>query len=734
MKKTLQFLAAAAVLTGMGISCADLDDIRNRMDELDGRITALETVTTNLNGNIEAIQALYQGSTINSVTESNGVWTIVLSNGDELTLTQGSIGVGNPPVMSVDKDGYWMVDYDGAGGDSPSYIMNEENKVKATGTDGKTPQIGVDADGYWTVSYDGGTTPSRINGTDGQPVKAIPDGGIQDPYFADVRLDGGQFKVTLRSGEELVVPVISDFLCSIEADGMQQFSSAQSKTYTVNIKGVKSTIITAPAGWTAVLSEPVQEKAILTVTAPTLVKSAIADSRSDVSILAFSDQNLATIAKLSVSLSDAPVVINPAASVTAGTATENTLSYAIVLSDADAWKYIHAKKGETAPDAEKIMTDGTDGTGSSLTIEGLDASTTYVLYVLPVNGEKTGNVASAENTTLKRLVTSYYALYEAGETITIDGISLSKSVNGAATLMGADGNITTNGIYFLKEGVTATYTGTGAINSLAVIGDKDGVRSTFKTTDNIFLKLRANIDVQYLIFDNVIFDHTGASQYAMTVNNANEQFQNIIFNNCEIKPNASKNVIYISDDTRSIKNLSLIGCDYKVTYAVPFLANSSKASAHDTYTVKNCIFYGDGATAFSFHRGNAASYENIVFTNNTLVNVPAMDNVFFNCGTITQGTVTKNLLYMGSDKTITSDQSILNSAKTPITGGNIADNICYTGQTKSFTAIYGGSEKWFEGVTEITKLTEDPFTGGTFDLTNGQFIPGAAYATYGATR
>ncbi len=733
MKKTLQFLAAAAVLTGMGISCADLDDIRNRMDELDGRITALETVTTNLNGNIEAMQALYQGSTINSVTESNGVWTIVLSNGDELTLTQGSIGVGNPPVMSVDKDGYWMVSYDG--GTTVSRINGTDGQpVKATGTDGKTPQIGVDAEGYWTVSYDG-TTPSRINGTNG-PVKAIPDGGIQDPYFADVRLDGGQFKVTLRSGEELVVPVISDFLCSIEADGMQQFSSAQSKTYTVNIKGVKSTIITAPAGWTAVLSEPVQEKAILTVTAPTLVKSAIADSRSDVSILAFSDQNLATIAKLSVSLSDAPVVINPTASVTAGTATENTLSYAIVLSDADAWKYIHAKKGETAPDAEKIMTDGTDGTGSSLTIEGLDASTTYVLYVLPVNGEKTGNVASAENTTLKRLVTSYYALYEAGETITIDGISLSKSVNGAATLMEADGNITTNGIYFLKEGVTGSLVfNESPVKNLVVIGDKEGTRATLKTETNKYIRLNSKGDnTGYVILHNLVFDQSAtSSQYAMTIY-FNEAFPLFIFSDCKILQNSEKPIFYIANDSRSFADLRFVNCECYITSKNPIINVGDKSPKYGKYTVKNCIFYGDGATAFSFHRGNAASYENIVFTNNTLVNVPAMDNVFFNCGTITQGTVTKNILYMGSDKTITSDQSILNSPKTPITGGDIADNICYTGQTKSFTAIYGGSEKWFEGVTEITKLTEDPFTGGTFDLTNGQFIPGAAYATYGATR
>jgi hypothetical protein len=136
-----------AVSAGLLASCADIKEINDRLDEFDGRLTALETVTTNLNNNIEAMQALYSGATINSATNANGTWTIVLSNGETLTLTQGSIGVANPPVMSVDPDGYWMVDYDGKDGQAPEYVMNGENKVLATGTDGKTPIFGVDASG-----------------------------------------------------------------------------------------------------------------------------------------------------------------------------------------------------------------------------------------------------------------------------------------------------------------------------------------------------------------------------------------------------------------------------------------------------------------------------------------------------------------------------------------------------------------------------------------------------------
>ena len=78
--------------------------------------------------------------------------------------------------------------------------------------------------------------------------------------------------------------------------------------------------------------------------------------------------------------------------------------------------------------------------------------------------------------------------------------------------------------------------------------------------------------------------------------------------------------------------------------------------------------------------------------------------------------------------------SIVNSSKATIEGGSVQDNISYTGQTNSFMAIWGGKDNWFDGVKEITKLESDPFEGGTFDLTNGKFVPAAAYASYGAQR
>lgn len=731
MNKIFRIFTAAALFAGVSVACTDLSDFEDRIDSLEGRVTALETQIKGLNGNIEALQQLVAGGTVNSATNNNGVWTLVLTNGETLTLTQGSIGVGNAPVMSVDKDGYWMVDY----GTGATYVLIDGNKVKAIGTDGKTPMFGVDANGFWTVSYDDGKTYTQVKGADGNPVSALPQGDAKDPYFEDVKIVDGNLEVTLRGGEKITVPVLTDFLCAIENEGLQLFAPGETKPFNVTLKGVKSTMITAPAGWNAALSEAVEGKAVLTVTAPKGTKSTIADSGADVTILAFSEQNYAAISKIQVQLTDAPVVFNPVANVTAGEATETALTYNVATSDATSWKYICQKEGDAAPDAAKIAAEGTEGTGTSVTIEGLESGTAYVLYVLPVNGSIQGPVASATNTTKKQLVASYYALYNAGQPITIDGVTISKETHDDATLLEADADITTNGVYFLKEGVTATYTGAGAIKKFIVIGDKEGTRSTFKGPVDAYMKLNGNGDgTGYVIFHNIVFDQTTKStQYAITVN-FNEAFPLIMFSNCEIRQNSIKPIFYISNASRSIADLRFVNCDCKVTAAQPFLSCGSSTAAYGTYTVKNCVFYGDGTKGFNLHGGNKVAFGNIVFTNNTIVNVLAASNVWFNCGTITKATVTGNLLYMAADKLMENNQSILNSANALITGGTIENNIFYTGQEKSYMAIYGGKDKWFEGVKEITKLTSDPFAGGTFDLANGKFIPAAEYASYGAQR
>ena len=102
------FIVAAAFM--LSAACNSLDDRQERVDRIEGRVTALEKVAEAVNDNIQSLQAIAEGQAINKVEEKDGAYILTLSNGTTLTLQQGSIGMGKAPLMSIDKDGYWMVD------------------------------------------------------------------------------------------------------------------------------------------------------------------------------------------------------------------------------------------------------------------------------------------------------------------------------------------------------------------------------------------------------------------------------------------------------------------------------------------------------------------------------------------------------------------------------------------------------------------------------------------------
>ena len=757
MKTITRFWAATAVFAGLFTACSDLDDIKNKVDELDGRLTALETITTNLNKNIEAMQALYSGATVNSVTQKDGVWTVVLSNGETLTLNQGTIGVANAPVMSVDKDGYWMVDYDGAEGDAPSYILNGENKILATGADGKTPKFAVDAEKFWTVSYDGGTTYERVLGADGQPVKAIQDGQAQDSYFSDVKLDGGQLKVTLKTGEELVVPVVPDFLCAIEATGLQQFNAGETKPYNVTIKGVSSTMITAPAGWVATLSEPVDNKAVLTVTAPALTKAVIADSKSDVSVLAISEKGFATIAKINVSTSDAPVVVNPVASVTAGEATENTLAYNVAVTDVTSWKYIHQKESETAPDAAKLLADGLSGTDAALSFEGLDANTSYVLYVLPVNGDKQGAIASVKNKTLEMVapaVTDLYQAYLDGKEIEIAGVKYSKAVNGEATLLTATAAETNlrddihrkSGVFFLDAANDASF----AIPSITEINGTEVViigRYTDKETvlvPQMYFKFVAGgFALKNLTIDMDKLDASGSNNKYFINHSGTDDLTYLLFDDCKVI-NIKKNVLTTATNScaYAIKKINIVDSDFEIsgtTNVQMFNLYTSKVLAKFEEIVfdNNIVFNEEPGVCQVFNWGNGTEQTStayntkVSFCNNTFYNAPS-GNSHFKFEQVASLDVKKNLFWASETNVNSSNMFALYGSGQTATGIDVSDNIAYgLAEGKNWNLAHSNSTYKPEPNT-LTKLESNPLA--TVDFATYTFTPVAAYAGYGAQR
>ncbi len=748
MNKIIRIIAAAAFTFGIAAACTDLSDLEDRVDSLEGRVTALETLIPNLNANIEALQKLANGGTVNSATEKDGVWTIVLTNGETLTLTQGSVGVGNPPVMSVDKDGYWMVDY----GTGATYILLDGNKVKAVGTDGKTPMFGVDENGFWTVSYDNGQTYAQVKGADGNPVSALPEGEAKDPYFEDVKVVDGNLEIVLRSGEKITVPVLTDFLCAIETSGLQMFAPGETKPFNVTLKGVKSTMVTAPSGWKATLSEAADNKAVLTVTAPVPAKSTIADSGSDVTILAFSEQNYAAISKIQVQLTDAPVVINPIANVTAGEATETSLTYNVATADATSWKYIHQKEADAAPDAAKIAAEGTEGTGTSLTLEGLESGTAYVLYVLPVNGTIQGNVASAVNTTVEAVVVinDLYQAYLDGKEIEIAGKKFSKAANGDPILKAAASktDATFKNTFHQKETAVVFLEAEGentlALTSVAEIKGNIAIVSRY-TDKPVTIEWNSNIKLINGTFtlDNVILDGNGiAVGYFMNNANSTADFGGVYLNKVTVK-NIIKPILYANVATYGFKEFVVTNSSFHVAAGAQAklqLFNFYKSSVLHTYKkiiFDNNIVYSDDTAhqvqIFNYDQNiaqNGSPWEvEVSICNNTIYNLPS-NNGYFKFYQVKSMKMNKNIFWADPASTIASYCMIIYSEAQDGTVFDTTDNIAY-GLTEKWTIAHSNS-KFIPSVNVVDKTESSPLA--TVDLNNGIFTPTAEYAAYGAQR
>ena len=83
-------LTAFALFT---LAACNTDDLRDDVDNLKGRVESLEAQINLLNDNMTAIKRLLEGGqTITEITQTNGTYTLKLSGGETVTLTQGSAG------------------------------------------------------------------------------------------------------------------------------------------------------------------------------------------------------------------------------------------------------------------------------------------------------------------------------------------------------------------------------------------------------------------------------------------------------------------------------------------------------------------------------------------------------------------------------------------------------------------------------------------------------------------
>lgn len=633
MKTKRKLLTIAASVLAMA-ACGNIDDLEERVDKIENRVAALEKVAETINGNIKALQAIASGQAINSVEEKDGAYILNLSNGQTITLNQGNVGVGKAPVMSVDKDGYWMVDYqDGKGA---IYLTDDEGqKIVAVGQNGITPMFGVSEDGYWTVSYNGGESFAPVLDVKGEKVKAVAGSSTEDSYFAGVEYDNESLVLTLKNGEQYKVPVVGGFLCKINgASDEEVFRKGEKKTFSVEQKGIASTIITAPKGWEAYLTS-----SVLSIQAPADVatKAALADTRTDVSVVAISEAGHIAIAKVRVKVDGSVSVYDPAASVALVEATVSTLKFNVTTENAASWYWMVRKSGEAAPSVSELISDGTKGTDAVVTVEGLMGQTEYVMYVLPCGEVNNGPIAAFKATTAD--YSNLYEAWEAGAEIKIGSQTYSKAKNGKGTLVkntdqriwGGWFNDGTFGAVFLDEGASAFIKAAEGYNkSVVVIGNIPGTRpvvkieGAFAVGGSDFILKNVSIEMADGIGSNAAIS-------------SNTVMGRLIFDDCRVDMRYP--MLKRFDDKGTgvgkMAGVEIIDCDVCVNWAsdniafsklAPFFINTHAGGADcGDLIVKNNVFWSkDGKKEFHICAGpwvKDTKFNDVVLEQNTFYNV-----------------------------------------------------------------------------------------------------------------
>jgi hypothetical protein len=231
------------------VAC-DTDDLEKDIDALKDRVASVEAQVQRLNDEMNILRVALDGNkTITNYSINGDTYTLTLSNGETLTLTQGEVG-DNYPSIDISEDGYWV-------------IAGNKTEWRAKAKDGEdatiTPQFKIDknpdADGkkYWWVSYDGSTWKVLENG--------LAEGENNNPPLINkVEVKDGYFNVTI-GGQVYQIPVVEGLECAINAeglvDGLWTIAGGVEASFSVKVNLADGDLVrvNAPADWNAKVSE-----------------------------------------------------------------------------------------------------------------------------------------------------------------------------------------------------------------------------------------------------------------------------------------------------------------------------------------------------------------------------------------------------------------------------------------------------------------------------------------------
>ena len=192
-----------AGLVALGFTACDTDDLERDINALEERVENYEAQAQKLNDNMNIIRVLLDGNkTISeySYDSSTDTYTLKLSNGETLKLTQGEAGESYPSI-EIGDNGNWI-------------IAGEDSGIKAVAKDGDdatyTPQFKIE-NGKWCVSHDNGQTWTNLG------VEATGTATSATSPIESAEVEDDKFKVVLKgeSATTYYIPIVEDLICEI---------------------------------------------------------------------------------------------------------------------------------------------------------------------------------------------------------------------------------------------------------------------------------------------------------------------------------------------------------------------------------------------------------------------------------------------------------------------------------------------------------------------------------------
>lgn len=268
--KIYKYIGVALMVLALG--ACKTDDLERDIDALKDRVTAMEAKVDRLNESMNMIRVALDGNkTIQSYTENeDGSYTLTLSDGNTITLTQGKIGtIDEYQEVSISSNGNWVI-----GG-----VETERRAVAANGEPGVTPQfrLAMESEGkyYWEVSYDGKLTWEEVKNQQGTRIYASASGSssVAGPIAsAAPNATGDKFEITLTGSDtKYEIPIVSGLACAITEPTLEEgfwiVPTNTGATTSIDLKG-EAVLISAPEGWTVTASIDNSNPTTLSVTPP----------------------------------------------------------------------------------------------------------------------------------------------------------------------------------------------------------------------------------------------------------------------------------------------------------------------------------------------------------------------------------------------------------------------------------------------------------------------------------